>query len=341
MKRVIILGAGKKGLKILRKMGRNIVAFFVDNDKNKQGGVIEGIEIISFEKLIEIHDGYDVILSFYSSELIEQLEKNMISYWNNEISENCYFNREDIREEIDKRLLWRYWNDTELKDRAYVTESENWYRKEYCSVENEQLVKMMKGNQTEEILSFLNSIYSSGEVFEDEYYESRPGMRLVRNILHAKENDLEMNVLDLGCGHGELISMLKKEGFKVCGVDQSIERIRSLQKAGINCFCANIEDEFVCEDKFDVIICQECLEHVVNPIRVLKKIYELLKSDGTVFITVPYGKNCDYVTHVRQFDESKIYSILIETGFIVNNIIQIPYLNYTSDICLFAGAKKL
>ncbi len=341
MRPVIIFGAGKKGLKLLEKLNRNAVAFFADNDQSKHGGVIEGIEIISFERLAEIYDEYDVILSFYSNEVAAQFENNEIPYWNNENSENCYFNREDIKNEIDKNLLWRYKNDMELKDRAYITECGNWYRKEYCSIENEQLVKMMEECRTEEISLFLKKIYSSDEIYEDEYYRNRPGMRLIRNILCSNKGDYGKRVMDLGCGHGELLLELKKEGFMTCGVDQSINRIQYLQRLGIDCIHANVEADFTCDNQFDVVVCQECLEHVADPLKVLEKVKTLLRYGGSIFITVPYGKSCESVTHVRQFDENRLYSLLIEIGFEVINIIKLPYLNYSGNVNLFVEAKKV
>lgn len=188
VKPVIIFGAGKKGLKLLEKLDRNAVVFFVDNDKNKWGGKIEGIEIISFEKLLEIYEEYDVILSTDLNEMIRELENSNIPYWGNENNKNSYFNRDEIRERIDRKLLWRYWNDTELKNRAYMTESGNWYRREYCSNDNRMLVKMMEENQIDSISIFLEKIAPSDIMYEDEYYINRPGMRLVRNILISEKN---------------------------------------------------------------------------------------------------------------------------------------------------------
>ena len=340
IKPVIIFGAGKKGLKLLEKLNRNTVAFFADNDKMIVGGIIEGIEIISFEKLLEIYEAYDVILSFDSKEIMDQLGNSNIPYWGNENNKNSYFNRKEIREEIDKKLLWRYWKDTELKDRVYMTEGGNWYRKEYCSNENRMLVEMMEKNQTDKISKFLENFYGSAVIYEDEYYMNRPGMRLVRNILISEKN-FKKSVLDLGCGHGELLLTLKKDGFMTYGIDQSIDRVKYLQEKGIDCICTNVEADFRCDRKFDVIVCQECLEHVTNPVKVLKRVKTLLNYEGKVSITVPYGKNCDSVTHVRQFDENKLYSLLVETGFKIMNIIKIPYLNYSNDVNLFVEAKNI
>lgn len=305
------------------------------------GGVIEGVKIISFKELIKIYNSYDVILSFHSAEVEEQFNHYGIPYWNNEHNVNCYFDREDVLIEIDNNLLWRYQYDTELKNRAYITENGNWFRKEFCSKENEELVEMMRRGETERTKLFLEGIYSSDEIYEDEYYKNRPGMRLVKNILLSNEKGLKRTVLDLGCGHGELMIELKKEGFETCGVDQSIKRVQYLQKMGMECIHSSIEDDFVCDKQFDVVVCQECLEHVMNPIKILEKIKVMLKLGGSLFISVPYGKNCESVTHVRQFDENKLYTLLTETGYKLVNIIKMPYLNYSGDVNLFVGAKRL
>jgi 2-polyprenyl-3-methyl-5-hydroxy-6-metoxy-1,4-benzoquinol methylase len=76
-KKVIIFGAGKRGEKgfhSLSKEGINILCF-CDNDKNKQGQLICGTKVISFEELcaMEKHNCLIIICSSFEREIKEQL----------------------------------------------------------------------------------------------------------------------------------------------------------------------------------------------------------------------------------------------------------------------------
>lgn len=63
MKRYIVFGTGHDGMELLGHIGKGRVAFFCDNNPEKVGKYIEEIEIISFDKLLEIHKSYCIILA--------------------------------------------------------------------------------------------------------------------------------------------------------------------------------------------------------------------------------------------------------------------------------------
>ena len=59
---VIIYGAGYAGKKIfyeLKKINEDVL-FFVDDKKDLQNTYLEGIPIISYEKLLEVKPNYDI-----------------------------------------------------------------------------------------------------------------------------------------------------------------------------------------------------------------------------------------------------------------------------------------
>lgn len=59
----IVFGAGHNGRETLKYLGASRVKFFCDNNPEKVGTTIEGIEVISFEKLCEIHRDYCIIMA--------------------------------------------------------------------------------------------------------------------------------------------------------------------------------------------------------------------------------------------------------------------------------------
>ena len=101
------------------------------------------------------------------------------------------------------------------------------------------------------------------------------------------------NILDVGCGYGLLSKKLKKTFPKLdfYGIEHSKEASRSSQKI-LKLLQCNIEDIALIKrklktQKFDVIIFSDVLEHLYDPVDIIKSYQSFLKQDGTIVVTVP------------------------------------------------------
>lgn len=74
--KLILFGAGRNGIQALKKYGKEKIAYFCDNAREKQGTQIEGIEVISFENMVKFYyEGYTIMITpFFQTYLIGQLE---------------------------------------------------------------------------------------------------------------------------------------------------------------------------------------------------------------------------------------------------------------------------
>lgn len=52
MKKNVIFGAGVYGIQALKELGRKQVAYFLDNDREKQGTSFQNIPVISVEEFL-------------------------------------------------------------------------------------------------------------------------------------------------------------------------------------------------------------------------------------------------------------------------------------------------
>ena len=100
-------------------------------------------------------------------------------------------------------------------------------------------------------------------------------------------------ILDVGCGNGLISHHLGALGYKIHGIDiskKAIDRAISLNKwSNVHFFCKSAE---VLENEgqlYDAIICSEVLEHLENPVKLLRVLHTLLKDDGVLIVTVPHG----------------------------------------------------
>src|SRR5690606_25684581 len=99
-----------------------------------------------------------------------------------------------------------------------------------------------------------------------------------------------INILDIGCSSGILLRELKAQGFhvnKLYGIDISEEAIKNCRAGGIpNAFVMDAQ-AIDLQDKFDVIIASDCLEHLADDRKAINNWNWLLKPGGQLWVFVP------------------------------------------------------
>jgi len=93
--------------------------------------------------------------------------------------------------------------------------------------------------------------------------------------------------LDIGCGDGVTIRMIKPEG-EVMGVDLDGEMLRHAKARGINAIKADAQDLSMFEDNaFDLVTLLDTLEHIEHPTIALSEAFRVLKRRGFLIVTTP------------------------------------------------------
>lgn len=94
------------------------------------------------------------------------------------------------------------------------------------------------------------------------------------------------SVLDVGCGDGSLLLLLKDVfGYKdLMGMDFSKRSVEICRKKGLE---TTRSDLSTIKDKFDLITLIHVLEHIPNPSIFVKTLSKLLKKDGIIIISLP------------------------------------------------------
>ncbi|MFA6536525.1 MAG: class I SAM-dependent methyltransferase [Candidatus Paceibacterota bacterium] len=141
----------------------------------------------------------------------------------------------------------------------------NFYDKVYLKGEKKHYSKLLLGDKiTEEKKAILGEVSWSGK-----------------------------KVLDVGCGTGELAFLVAKEGAeKVVAIDYSASAI---EVANANYHSDNLA--YRCEDinkisgSFDVITVVGVLEHIDDPLKLLKKLKKMLAPKGSIIVTCPNWSN--------------------------------------------------
>jgi len=97
-------------------------------------------------------------------------------------------------------------------------------------------------------------------------------------------------VLEMGCSTGVMTRRLIKKFPNLSVIDGShkyIEYVKKIINAKRAEFIVSLFEDFETKEKFDDIIMANVLEHVENPVHILKKAKNWLKKNGRIHIIVP------------------------------------------------------
>lgn len=132
----------------------------------------------------------------------------------------------------------------------------------------------------------------------------------------------ESDILEVGCGFGKTLAIINQKcnlKAKLLGIDISETAVTKSKQyynyiKNMEVIWGNFEEyQSIYNDRFDLVICSQTLEHVDNPIIMIKNLKKAVKKGGILFITVPWPKsNLDngVKTHYWRFYPEDFYGLL-------------------------------
>jgi len=126
----------------------------------------------------------------------------------------------------------------------------------------------------------------------DRYYRCDEGNQMgieESTLFQQLQKNPQGKLLDVGCGSGEIAEKLTEMGFSITGADHSQVAIGKMHKKGLDArlvdFDADGLNSFT--QLYDAVYAGDILEHVFDPINLLKEIYRVLKPNGRLYLSVP------------------------------------------------------
>ena len=205
--------------------------------------------------------------------------------------------------------------------------------------------------------------YSEEEV---QYFELKAGMVYLKASDYV---DLEgpKKILDIGCGEGWLLNTFHKHGHQVTGIDFS--------RYGLEKFHPHLVDrleqgdvykilnkKIAVEDRYDIIILANVIEHVRDPKKLLQNIRAIMDPAALLILVVPNDFSplqehllekaivksrywLYYPDHLAYFNKESMENLLADLGYVLftvvgDNPIDLNLLNANSNYVLDEGKGK-
>jgi 2-polyprenyl-3-methyl-5-hydroxy-6-metoxy-1,4-benzoquinol methylase len=146
----------------------------------------------------------------------------------------------------------------------------------------------------------IHRMYSDAEYHDSAYFAVagdtvspalRPQVEIYAQALRTLNDLVEPDtlrgrrILDVGCGNGEFLNMARKEGWQAFGVELSEELSeRGRADFGLNIRNADFADAELDDERYEAITMWDFLEHVLDPVAVLRRARSLLAPDGILVI---------------------------------------------------------
>lgn len=205
---------------------------------------------------------------------------------------------------------------------------------------------------------FFRIIRQSTVSTDEKYYEH------VRKEMLPFVPNQSQNILELGCAEGFFGAMLRtKHRAQVWGVEINPEAAAKATTRLDQVITGTVESALnsFADKSFDCIICNDILEHLIDPVSVLKSFHRLLSEDGVVVGSIPNVRYFPILedllirgewryaesgvldkTHMRFFTRNSLIRTLMECGY---NIIRLeginPTFSFKAKLASFMSFGKL
>jgi 2-polyprenyl-3-methyl-5-hydroxy-6-metoxy-1,4-benzoquinol methylase len=150
-------------------------------------------------------------------------------------------------------------------------------------------------------------------------------------------------MLDIGCSSGNLLCFLKQNNLidEAVGVDFMDIPNSNQQSPLINTFIvADVQQQqlSLTQNYFDIMVCADVLEHLLDPWAVLQYLKTFLKKEATLIVSLPniqeytalksIALNGDFKyatsgildkTHMRFFCKKNIKALVSQAGFVIQS----------------------
>lgn len=156
--------------------------------------------------------------------------------------------------------------------------------------------------------------------FESPAHARRQSYEPISKLIQANER-----VLDIGCGDGTFLDLVRARGARGIGVDLDPARVEECRRKGLEAYCVRVQEiDSVVKEKLDFVSMIHIIEHIVpaEALEILGAVTRSLSDDGRIFLVTPNishpGVQTNFwldITHTRPYPEALLVTMMATLGF--------------------------
>lgn len=158
-----------------------------------------------------------------------------------------------------------------------------------------------------------------------------PG-QLAQHIADVWVPNSAQDVLDFGCGRGEIAAHLGEMGYRVVGADHEVPPSALARSNRVEWLTVENHGEAIPDESFDFIMLKSVIEHQWHPVELLKQCRRMLRAGGSLLCLTPdWARNktrfFDDHTHRTPFTRVSLHNAFLLAGFVspsVDYFLQLP-----------------
>lgn len=134
-------------------------------------------------------------------------------------------------------------------------------------------------------------------------------------------------LLDIGCGSGGILSIMRALGWRVEGVDLDPVAVEITRGLGIPARLGTLESQAYPDASFDAIMMSHLIEHVADPVRLVAESHRVLRPGGRLAIATPNAESRGHARfrerwrglepprHLQIFSPRSLLELVTNAGF--------------------------
>ncbi len=167
-------------------------------------------------------------------------------------------------------------------------------------------------------------------------YKIRARLEAQRLLNWCEDLPLEARILDIGCGDGFHLNLLKQHGIKswqLEGIDLDRRAVEMAEKSGLKVRHGLIEELALPENEYDLALLIQTIEHVEKPDAILSAVKRILKPKGKLIVVTDNTDSIDFglfkksywggyhfPRHWNLFDQKSLSKLAEKVGFQITDL---------------------
>lgn len=161
------------------------------------------------------------------------------------------------------------------------------------------------------------------------------GLRRVEKKWRKKSDELYLGqaipggrLLDIGCGKGDFLVRMRRQGWHVEGLEIDPEAVETARvEHSLTIHLGDLESHAFPGDSFDAVTMNQVIEHVHDPVSLIRECRRVLRPGGRLVLATPninslthgrYGRDCSHLDpprHLHLFTKKTLRECAARAGF--------------------------